>query len=54
MTLEDKINININQNIWLLIISYGSLGFSELYNLRVLFGFSFILWCYLLFQFVLH
>lgn len=40
--LED-ININLNQNLWGLIVSFASLGTSEYFKLYVLFRFSFII-----------
>jgi len=35
--------INLNQNLWGLLASYGLLGVAEFYNLRTLFWFSLIL-----------
>ena len=41
--ISDKFNINLNQNLWVLIIGYLGIGVSEFYCLRMLFLFSTIL-----------
>ena len=33
MALEDKINVNLNQNLWGLIVGLGALGTAEHYGL---------------------
>ncbi len=43
MPLEDKFKINLNQNLWILVISFVSLGFSEYYDLQKLMPISWIL-----------
>lgn len=40
--ITDTFQINLNQNIWGLLVAYGSLGFSEYYGLCTLFWFSVI------------
>ena len=40
--IEDNFKINLNQNLWGLVISFGALGLSEYYLLNVLFWFSLI------------
>jgi hypothetical protein len=39
----DEFKINLNQNVWILIISLITLGLSEYYCLKTLFVFGFIL-----------
>lgn len=39
----DKININLNQNLWGLLVGFGFLGVSEYYNLCVSLIFATIL-----------
>jgi len=41
--LIDKFKVNLNQNIWILIISLLGLGFSEYFNLQKLMTISFLL-----------
>ena len=41
--ITDKININLNQNLWVLIVSLLGLGFSEYFILPKLESISFIL-----------
>lgn len=36
MTLEDKFKINLNQNLWVLVVGFLSLGLSEYYDLEKL------------------
>lgn len=36
----DAFKINLNQNLWGVVVAFGALGLSELYNLKVLFWFS--------------
>lgn len=33
VSVEDKININLNQNLWGLVVAYGALGLGEYYCL---------------------
>jgi hypothetical protein len=33
MAVEDKFNINLNQNLWGLVVSYGALGAAEHWSL---------------------
>lgn len=39
----DKLNINLNQNLWGLLISFTSLGISEYFDLKILIVFGLIL-----------
>ena len=39
---EDQFKINLNQNLWGLIVGLGALGLSERYNLHFLFCFSIV------------
>ncbi|MEN9852322.1 MAG: hypothetical protein RI996_265 [Candidatus Parcubacteria bacterium] len=39
----DKININLNQNLWVVVISLSGVGLSEYYNLHTTFYFSLFL-----------
>jgi len=41
MRIEDKFDINLNQNLWGLIIAFTALGIAERFGLRSLFWFSF-------------
>lgn len=41
MTIET--DLNLNQNLWLLLVSFGSLGVSEYFYLKYLFIFSMII-----------
>lgn len=34
---DDQFKINLNQNLWGLVVGLGALGLAEYYNLRVLF-----------------
>lgn len=36
MTPEDKFKINLNQNLWVLVVGFLSLGLSEYYDLEKL------------------
>lgn len=36
MTFEDKFKINLNQNLWVLVVGFLSLGLSEYYDLEKL------------------
>jgi len=38
----ENFKINLNQNLWVLVVSFGFLGAAEYYNLSVLFWFSVI------------
>lgn len=40
MAVEDKFNINLNQNLWGLVVSYVALGVSEHWCLKWLFRLS--------------
>lgn len=40
MGVEDKFNINLNQNLWGLVIAYSSLGAAEYFHLSCLFWMS--------------
>jgi hypothetical protein len=40
--LTETLKINLNQNLWGLVVSYGFLGISEYYKLCTLFWFSVI------------
>jgi hypothetical protein len=42
MSIEDKLNINLNQNLWGLVAAYAALGVAEHWGLRWLFRLSFI------------
>ena len=42
MAVEDKLNINLNQNLWGLIVAYAALGASEHWGLKLLGVLSFI------------
>jgi len=42
MNPADSFKINLNQNLWGLVVSFGFLGAAEHYNLCVLFWFSII------------
>jgi hypothetical protein len=33
MAIEDKFNINLNQNLWVLVVAYAALGAAEHWNL---------------------
>ncbi|MGC1106055.1 MAG: hypothetical protein WA876_05920 [Candidatus Acidiferrales bacterium] len=43
MNPEDKFNINLNQNLWGVVVSYAALGVAEHWGLRCLRIFSLIL-----------
>ncbi len=43
MSVEDKLNVKLNQNLWALIVSLTGLGASEYYHLNKLYWFSNIL-----------
>lgn len=36
MPIEDKFNINLNQNLWALVVAYGALGAADRWCLRYL------------------
>jgi hypothetical protein len=36
MALQDKLNINLNQNLWGLVVCYGALGTAEHWGLKYL------------------
>ena len=38
--LIDQFKINLNQNLWGLVVSFGALGVAEYHNLRTLFWFA--------------
>jgi len=40
MPVEDKFNINLNQNLWGIVVCYGALGVAEHWKLCVLFWMS--------------
>ena len=40
MAVEDKFNINLNQNLWGLVVAYAALGVAEHWNLSWLFRLS--------------
>jgi hypothetical protein len=40
MAVEDKFNINLNQNLWGLVVAYAALGVAEHWCLRWLFELS--------------
>jgi hypothetical protein len=40
-TPEEAFKINLNQNLWGLIVAFGALGLAEHYKLMTLFWFSF-------------
>lgn len=42
MSIEEQFKINLNQNLWGLIIGFTALGLSEYYKLCALFWFSII------------
>jgi len=42
MDPTEKFNINLNQNLWLLLIAFVSIGLSEYYCLKSLYIFSLI------------
>lgn len=42
MALEDKVNINLNQNLWGLVVSYAALGVAEHLCLPWLFKLSLV------------
>jgi len=42
MGLEEKFNINLNQNLWGLVVTYAALGIAEHWNLRRLLCLSLI------------
>ena len=42
MNLEDKFNINLNQNLWALVVCYAALGVAEHWKLCALFWLSII------------
>ena len=41
VSVEDKFDINLNQNLWGLVVSYAALGVAEHWCLGALFWFSF-------------
>ena len=42
MPIEDKFNINLNQNLWGLVVSYAALGVAERWSLTWLFRLSLV------------
>lgn len=42
MAIEDKFNVNLNQNLWGLVVCYASLGVAEHWRLCTLFWLSVI------------
>jgi hypothetical protein len=42
MAAEDNFKINLNQNVWALVVSYAALGASEYWGLKLLCRFAFI------------
>jgi hypothetical protein len=42
----DKLKINLNQNIWWLIISYSTVGFSQRYGFHELWWLAFVMSCF--------
>ena len=42
MAVEDKFHINLNQNLWGLVVAYGALGVAEHWGLKRLGCLSFI------------
>jgi hypothetical protein len=42
MAVEDKFNINLNQNLWGLVFCYGALGAAEHWGLKYLFWLAFV------------
>lgn len=40
MAIEDKFNINLNQNLWGVVVCYAALGIAEHWHLCVLFWLS--------------
>lgn len=38
--IQDNFKINLNQNLWGLVVGLGALGIAEFYNLCILFWFS--------------
>ena len=45
MALEDKFNINLNQNIWGLVISYAAVGLSQRFGFHELWWLAFVVAC---------
>lgn len=43
MALDEKFNINLNQNLWGVVVSYIALGAAEYWQLRWLLRFSVVL-----------
>jgi hypothetical protein len=41
-SVSENFKINLNQNLWVLVVSFGSLGLSEYYLLDTLYWFSLI------------
>lgn len=42
VNIEDKVNINLNQNLWGLVVSYTALGVAEHWELRFLLWLSLV------------
>lgn len=40
MSVDDKFRINLNQNLWGLVVAFGALGAAEHYKLCALFWFA--------------
>jgi glucan phosphoethanolaminetransferase (alkaline phosphatase superfamily) len=43
MGVTDNINVNLNQNLWALVVSLATLGISEYFGLQTLYWFGFVL-----------
>ena len=43
MAIEDQVRINLNQNLWAVVLSLVALGAAEHFGLRTLFWFSVVL-----------
>ena len=42
MAIEDKFNVNLNQNLWALVVAYVALGAAEYWDLKWLFRLSLV------------
>jgi len=45
MAVEDKLNINLNQNLWGIVVSYAAVGLAERYGFHQLWWLAFIVAC---------
>ena len=43
MSIEDQVRINLNQNLWAVVLSFAALGAAERFGLATLFWFSVVL-----------